>query len=398
MTETTNHAAKGIFSRVYDGLFGAGDPLTNEPTIDYNNTFHNNNSTVDVNRRNSDYESTIDSTREFQMFSRAEPTGKEGASKPYRDLFERTHQDWYDDDLDRDLESIYKSHDNTAMKLDSLPNNYPGRFQEEWKQPPVHHTDRREQFSSRVVDHDDKTRSRHESYSHRELNNNNNNNNTNNKSSGISSRNSTNRQLEQLEREIDQDEQLRLALLNKRLNSKDDENIIKHKELESILTSIESKNEFLTELNQLIDLNNNKDLKSELEIKYNELYNEYTEELVKCNKFYEAYYKLAFQYRELRKEALVVKPSVDTTTLLENIKLIKSISTNPSIVAKCEIILHEVKKFKLKLTEQESKIDQLQLENIHLKQKCVNYQEELKLAQERIEKLERRHSLAASKH
>lgn len=189
-----------------------------------------------------------------------------------------------------------------------------------------------------------------------------------------------------------QDAQLSLARINSNFESVS--SIYDKDKLQVLLDSIDAKNEFLSELNELVDITNSEDL--DIDKANQQLYNDYTEELIKCNKFYEAYYKLAFKYGELKgkKEK---SDDLETDVLCENIsdnlKLIKTLSTKSLVLAKCDLISVSLTKYQNKVQRQwqtlQEDIISLKEKNNQLESRCSYYQDELEKAKLRILELER---------
>lgn len=123
---------KNIFSRAYDGLFGPSSPITNEPTIDYNETIHSWNTNSNPS-------------------SKKLPNSNSNNRIPLRygeaNRYDPNHfeiEDDSDDELNNDMNMIYNQFTETNSRLSdgygfnnardynppasSLPSNYPGSF------------------------------------------------------------------------------------------------------------------------------------------------------------------------------------------------------------------------------------------------------------------------------
>lgn len=105
---------KNIFSKAYDGLFGPSSPITNEPTIDYNHTIPNFNTSYSL-----------------KSPSHKNPSPRFGSG--FDDNRFAIQDDDSDDELNNDMNMIYNQFTDTNTRLsnsyhDMLPQNYPGSF------------------------------------------------------------------------------------------------------------------------------------------------------------------------------------------------------------------------------------------------------------------------------
>lgn len=148
------------------------------------------------------------------------------------------------------------------------------------------------------------------------------------------------------------------------------------KGLRTILGQIEKQNQFLSNLNDLVDVNGDvmykkeiskpEQIKSNYEEEYKKLRKEYIEELSNHQFFYKSYQRLMMKYKEL-KAKISSSESDPSKKLKDKVKLIKSTTTQSSIRTICDNILLEVNEndlllnsYKLELEAANLKIKQLE--------------------------------------
>lgn len=351
----------------------------NEPTVDYNG--FNQDGYTNISRQHSvASESTINSTSDVGRRHRP--------SSSYREMFHGSQRRYLDDDISNDLELVYHQHDDTCMKLKSLPYNYPGSFPSESRDKSQHSGSSnigecayRRRVSGRrpgLVTYDDAT--------------------------AIGNRDTLARspattfalyEESQPTKSLMAPEatQLRLAKANANVHTMC--SIYKADKLRQLAQSIDKHNEFLGELEAAVDTRAD-DAETWLD-KYEKLHHEYTQELVKCNQFYEAYYKLAFKYAELKKQSHATtrsefQPDTQFEALLENLNIIKTVTTNHSIARRCSLAIADLKSFEEAVhrqsSQQQESIRALQQENMRLQSQCTTYQDELTNAKLRLRLLD----------
>lgn len=94
----------------------------------------------------------------------------------------------------------------------------------------------------------------------------------------------------------------------------------------------------LADLADFVNLNDPHALSTDLQARYDALRDDYIRELRNTETFYKAYYKLVFKYRTLKK--LVKQAS--SSTIRERIKLIRAASAHESIRADCDQLLADI--------------------------------------------------------
>ncbi|CUM66088.1 uncharacterized protein PRCAT00003742001 [Priceomyces carsonii] len=285
-----------MLGEVFSNLFGASGALSNEPTIDYNQTIQS--------FPSNDYESTIDTRFDNDASRRLQRTGIMRDSvdpKPYdsftnatsggnfTNLFSGVIDDESDEEINNDISSILDNLTKTTRKFSerdeySLPQDYPGKFR------PVTPKER-------------------------------------NSSADI------NRQIREIETELE-NEQKRTVVNSRRM-----ETYSQQRHLRDLVEKVEKQNAFLYHLNELVDISATEEVPSNISQKYSELKEEYIKELSNIKTFYEAYYKLVLKYRDLKKKK---KPAPSLVSVKEKIRLIKSTSNQASIRSTCENILREL--------------------------------------------------------
>ena len=350
---------KGIISKALSSIFGTTSPLTNEPTVDYNNTIQtyprysdDTISTQTLQRpywsRNSEKNDNYNRQDHYDRKDKNEFLDKIGRLRrdtQYKDLFSDHYVidsqvlDDSDDDLNSDIDYIFNRYNHTNDVVNNLPEmaptslrtnilnreipglrtttqrrlptDYPGRY-------PSPLTLKKELFEPKYVGTID-------------------------------------RDMRNLEREINLENDITTARLNAKYNkytptyadrmyegSSDGGQIPtkNDKRLREIVDRVSDRNKFLNELNAYVDLSDQVEVPTDINEKYKALREEYIKELTNCQNFYKAYYKLVFKYRNLKKQ--ISKSS--TTTIREKINLIKSTSHQLSIRIICDNLLTEVDK------------------------------------------------------
>lgn len=332
---------KGIIGKALSSIFGTTSPLTNEPTIDYNNTIQTyptyNEDTISTQRLRRPY-------RNHSMSGFDDDSRRNGPyvsdqinkDKNYKDLFSDQYVidsqalDDSDDDLNSDIDYIFNRYNHTNELVNNLPKRmpssisnrdsqldfdkklpmgYPGRFPS-----PLVLLRESHRYTSDSIDND----------------------------------------LKKLEREINLENDITTARLNARYNqypTYDTKKVGKYEALNDAANSnetrlnemvnrISDRNKFLNELNTFVDLNDQVEVPADINEKYKALREEYIKELTNCQNFYKAYYKLVFKYRNLKKEV----GNSSMTPIREKIKLIKSTSQQLSIRIVCDNLLTEIDK------------------------------------------------------
>lgn len=343
---------KGILSKAYSSLFGPTSPLTNEPTVDYNNTIQTypkyNEDTISTrtlprsHRQNAEKPDNNDRQHRYDLLDKGERLSKESQ---YKDLFSDHYiidsqvLDDSDDELNSDIDYIFNRYNHTNEIVNNLPERVPGNLSTSMlnsdltdlkirtqKRLP---TDYPGQFPSPLV----LKRGLYEPKIVDSIDN----------------------DLKSLEREINLENDITTAQLNAKYNKYtsgysdgankgpgDEVQVVNKndKRLLEIFDRVKDRTKFLNELNAYVDLSDQVDVPIDINEKYKALREEYIKELSNCQNFYKAYYKLVFKYRNLKKQ--ISKSS--STTIREKIKLIKSTSHQLSIRIVCDNLLAEVEK------------------------------------------------------
>lgn len=269
-------------------LFGSNDnttALVNEPTIDYNNTVYSQRS------RLSGRESSPD------LPTRWMPPRRENSNSASKGSH-RGVIDYSDDELDsdqeltRDYNLLVDNFTRPTRKLDndySLPSGYPGKFS---KKEPIIPT--KPNYSGNLYNE------------------------------------KIDLEMEKLQQEI-----------NREINTKSHQP--KKLQITSILMKIREQNEFLEQLNQLVDINQTEQqVPTNLLQKYNDLKQDYIKELKGSQALYQGYYKLILKYRSLRKDRATPNTNKSAFTIKEKIRLIKSKTTQEQIKLICTNLLREI--------------------------------------------------------
>lgn len=314
---------KSIFGRAVTSIFGPATPLTNEPTIDYNNTiqtYGHNENIISPQGPQSQWDTATDTG--------TGPYSRKPDSK-YRELFRDEYiidlrvLDDSDDELNTDIDYIFDKYKHTnevvgrmprgVGELDELrlPDGYPGRYPSPLSRVGAPGAPR-----------------------------------------GVSVERDVDRDLRTLEREVDLEQDINTARLNARYNeyaggSRGTGKLGtvelgtgggNDRQLRAMVERVSDRNRFLAELNEYVDLSGLADVPANITDKYNALRAEYIKELSACQNFYRAYYKLVFKYRNLKKH--VTKPTA--TSLREKVNLIRSTSLQLSIRTLCDSLLGEL--------------------------------------------------------
>lgn len=118
--------SKNIFSKAFDGLFGPGSPIPNEPTIDYNDTIHSFKSNpynepsygYNYHNYNTDYSVQGDSLYGIRLNKVDYRSGTSSSGFIYDDS---------DDELNNDMSQVYNQFNENSSKLSNdlkLPGTY----------------------------------------------------------------------------------------------------------------------------------------------------------------------------------------------------------------------------------------------------------------------------------
>jgi FtsZ-binding cell division protein ZapB len=369
----------GFLFRTLKALYGSEPAVINEPTVDYNG-FNQDGHTNTSHRNSVASESTIYSTSDFGRRHRP--------SSSYRDMFHESQMRYLDDDISNDLELVYHQQDDTCMKLKSLPYNYPGSFPSESRDESqysgpsnIGECDYRRRFSGRTLGlgtHDDAAA-------------------LGGKDTFAQPPATTPALYKECQPAkslmAPEATQLRLARANANIHTMC--SIYKPDKIRQLAQSIDKHIEFLVELEAAVDTGAD-DAELWLD-KYEKLHHEYTQELIKCNQFYEAYYKLAYKYADLKRQSHTTthpdfQPNTQFEALLENLNIIKTITTNQSIARRCTSAIAELKSFEEAVhrqsSQQQESIRALQQENMRLQSQCTSYRDELTNAKSRLRLLE----------
>lgn len=369
----------GFLLKTLKDFYGSEPAVMNEPTVDYNG-FNQDGHTNTSHQHSVASESTINSTSDVGRRYRP--------SSSYREMFHESQRRYLDDDISNDLELVYHQQDDTCMKLKSLPNNYLGSFASEGRDESqrsgfsnMGECDFKRRFTGRTPslgtfddatalgDNDTFARPPATTFALCE---------GSRPPKSLMAPEAT---------------QMRLAKANANIHTMC--SIYKAEKLRQLAQSIDKHNEFLSELEAAVDTRAD-DAETWLD-KYNKLHHEYTQELIKCNQFYEAYYKLAFKYAELKRQSHTTTRSefqsdTQLEALLENLNIIKTVTTNQSIARRCTSAIAELKSFEetvhRKSSQQQESISALQQENMRLQSQCTSYQHELTSAKLRLRLLD----------
>lgn len=108
--------SRNIFSKAFDGLFGPGSPIPNEPTIDYENTIHSFKSNPNIESSSSyNYprEYTNYSSRDDSSYGiRLNDTNYNTKRVPSRYIYDDS-----DDELNKDMSQVYNQFNENSSKL-----------------------------------------------------------------------------------------------------------------------------------------------------------------------------------------------------------------------------------------------------------------------------------------
>ncbi|KAK6462846.1 hypothetical protein DFJ63DRAFT_313974 [Scheffersomyces coipomensis] len=338
-------------------FFGDDDTasLKNEPTIDYNNTIH-----------------SFNTVRPSSKVFNSGRNGERVSYQPPVSTIPRTDYniiDYSDDDLDSidheidlelqrdyhlirenytrtnnklkfDWENHYNNLYNSSDKLDSkiknniinnntnysLPDNYPGKFVQR------HRNDRNENEKDYQSDHSF-TRP---SALYQDV--------TNNIYVKSDTQMDIDKQIQKLQHEVDQE----FIQKSSKVSNSSSQDI----QLNSIIIKIKSQNEFLEELNDIIQLNEDKPgIPNNLLDEFNNLRLDYIKELKNSQIFYQSYYKLLNKYRQLKKDTSLknkihtnITKSKSAFTIREKVNLIRSLTKESKIKLTCANILSELDK------------------------------------------------------
>ncbi|CUM47128.1 uncharacterized protein AC631_03513 [Debaryomyces fabryi] len=370
---------KGILSKAYSSLFGPTSPLTNEPTVDYNNTIQTypryNEDTISTkplqrsHRQNAEKSENNDRQYKHDLLDKRETLGRDSQ---YKDLFSDHYiidsqvLDDSDDELNSDIDYIFNRYNHTNEVVNNLSERVPGslstgilyrdtpglRSRTQKRLP----TDYPGRYPSPLV-------LKRESYEPKYVD-------------------SIDNDLKSLEREINLENDITTAQLNAKYNkytsgysngahkgSGDEDRVVtkNDKRLLEIFDRVKDRNKFLNELNAYVDLSSQVEVPTDINEKYKALREEYIKELTNCQNFYKAYYKLVFKYRNLKKQ--ISRSS--TTTMREKIKLIKSTSHQLSIRIICDNLLIEVDKNDRTIAHYQNELDIANSKIKHLEDKLA---------------------------
>ncbi|KAG2732344.1 hypothetical protein G9P44_004761 [Scheffersomyces stipitis] len=334
-------------------LFGSNEdsttPLTNEPTIDYNNTIH-----------------TIASERNRLSPSRFNTESRSNSNYVL---------DYSDDELDseeeltRDFQRISRNLTRSTESIrdwdlptnHSLPTNYPGKFPKSTRTQEAQVSNGAHKGAGTYGDHVSRT---YEPLSDRVP--------SADYSENFIEKSDTTEQIAKLEQEINEE------LRSSRKRTKTD-----GIQLDSVILKVKQQNQFLSNLNELIDINNSDqeidNIPSSILRKYQALKEAYIKELNNSQVFYKGYYKLIGKYRQLKNAGNGVRssaPDVNTSKsgffIKEKVRLIKSSTKEENIKLICVNILREldamedkdktIAKYKQDLDAANERIRQLELQ------------------------------------
>lgn len=313
---------KGLFQRAFSSLFNDKSPLQNEPTIDYEQTIETYPGFDDKGLR----------TPSSAQFRGSERFDDIDLPKSHYGVDSLNFSD-SDDDIGHDIDYVFNNYTHTQDKIKSLPSDYPGRFPTSTFLMP-------QKGSNSGID----------------------------------------KEIEQLQREIDLDNDINIAKSNANMNrfsilgesenSGTEARYSGRKRLQSILTQVSTNNEFLKDMNDYVNINDVMDVSENMQHKYQKLREEYISELKNCQKFYKAYYSLVQKYRnikaQLKQSQVGLPPLASSVRMKEKINYIKSNTELISVKTACNALAHD----------------------IDLKDETLRYYElELKKANQRIEDL-----------
>ena len=317
---------QGLFKRAMANVFGPSTPLENETTIDYNDTVRSKASNPD---RYSHKDLFADDFSEARVIEDS------------------------DEELSHDVDYIFNRYHHTNDMVKNLPRNYPGRFN---TPEPSYEENVRKTKNNEINDYDyQRPRERLRWASEPFLI-------------------SVDRDLKKMEEEINLERDINTARMNAGYNqfplqgsSQGRRNEL---DLNDLVNRVQERNSFLEKLNDYAVINEQHRLSSDIASKYDSLRKEYIEELEAHQKFYNAYYKLMFKYRTLKKITPSKHPN-SSVIMREKVNLIKMNSLQPSVKLACNILANELDK------------------NDNL---LLYYENELSNASKRIEQLERQMS------
>lgn len=368
----------GIFSKFASSIFGnPSTDLTNEPTIDYNQTIHSfpneftSNRVYDHNhlddttdnyiprRYNQSNESTIptrDYSKPFQYRTTSTPQQSTNIRHSYNNnhvsrLDARDYKDLFNDINDADLERDYRDLLTRLNKrgyiepdnvTSSLPLNYPGKFI---------HNSAEKHIDKRLNDLED------EIYHETKLNT-------------------------KYNEKLKVNDHYKNHTYDK-IISKDEK---LSNELKTMKSNVEKNNEFLINLNELAEVNNHfsqngsdSGIRSkaidksgqDFEAEYNKLRKEFIEELSNHQFFYKSYQRLMIKYKDL-KTKLSNSNSNPNQKIKDKIKLIRSSSSQSTIKSICDNILLDLNENDLVLNSYKLELDAANLKIKQLEQKLEN--------------------------
>lgn len=386
----------GVLNKVMTSIFGNNSiDLSNEPTIDYNHTIPSFDDEVyrkqdhHLISNNQSTETTMptrDSSRQYpyrQNETRETPRNDYSMSRD-KNLFHRGYNDLFGDVKDDQFDYDYSQIQGRVSR--QIPPKYNGQYSKfrSMNSP----SDKRRTNYSLYDNHTENYRYNNHRIENPESIDNTTSSLPANYPGKFPKDSTTDEKIRQLERELLVETDLNTNY-NKNIRSwtpsKKYEEIVTAdgnatKNLRTILGQIEKQNQFLSSLNDLVDVNLDvmskkeiskpQQIKSKNEVNYEEEYKklrkEYIEELSNHQLFYKSYQRLMIKYKEL-KAKISSSDSDPNKKLKDKVKLIKSTTTQSSIRSMCDNILLEVNEndlllnsYKLELEAANLKIKQLE--------------------------------------